>query len=208
MSISDSPFASLKDLKKDLIKQEKQKVLVQKQKAMQKKQHDEFASMMAELGVRPLQATKRVEHKKKVQPKVISQPIVRKVSFQALSDEMESSHWHDWDDGRTHYRPGCSIDLVRKLSRIQMPIQAHLDLHGLTVEEARATFCVFIDEVSPRNYTLVRIITGQGYGSRSGRSVLRLTVPRWLKQHNNVLAFSWATERWGGNGSLIVLLGP
>ena len=206
--MSDSPFAALQGLKKSLVKKEKEKILVKKQEKLQQAQHEEFSSMMAALGVQPLQASPRVEHRKKVQPKVFAQPVVREVSFQALSDEMESSHWHDWDDGRTHYRPGCSIDLVRKLSRIQMPIQAHLDLHGWTVEEARNTFSVFIDEVSPRSYTLVRIVTGQGYGSRSGRSVLRLTVPRWLKQHHNVLAFSWATERWGGNGALIVLLGP
>jgi DNA-nicking Smr family endonuclease len=93
-----------------------------------------------------------------------------------------------------------------RLKRGQHPIEARLDLHGLTQEEAHRRLNVFLAEAQVRGHRCVLVITGRGV-VRGG--VLRRMVPRWLAEPPNrdrVLSYSPARVQHGGEGALYLLV--
>ncbi len=109
-----------------------------------------------------------------------------------------------------HLEIGKSTGLDRatfeKLKRGQMAIEAQLDLHGQTQDEAHRDLSAFIARAQAQGKRLALVITGKG---REGKGVLRESVPRWLNEpalRGRVLALSPAQPRDGGSGALYVLL--
>ncbi|WP_119460525.1 Smr/MutS family protein [Rhodospirillaceae bacterium SYSU D60014] len=97
---------------------------------------------------------------------------------------------------------------AERLSRGRLPIEARLDLHGMTQAEAHARLNAFIARAVAANKRCVLVITGKGL-YREGLGVLREAVPRWLNESPNrehLLAFDYAQQRDGGLGALYVLL--
>lgn len=123
-----------------------------------------------------------------------------------LSDELDPADFIETSDGLTWRRPYVPESLVRKLHRGGWAVEAHVDLHGLFVDEAREEVDGFIREARIRGMRCLRIIHGQGYGSDSGRGILKTLVRRWLKQIPEVMAFVQAPPKTGDGGALIVLL--
>ncbi len=103
-------------------------------------------------------------------------------------------------------RPGVQQRIFRKLRRGDYSIQAELDLHGCTVEQAREKLAVFLQDVRKHHGLCVRIIHGKGRGSPNRLPVLKYHVAHWLRQHRAVLAFSTARRNDGGTGAVYVLL--
>lgn len=106
--------------------------------------------------------------------------------------------------------PTGPIDLDRrswlKLRRGLYPIDARVDLHGLTQAEAHARLADFLAAAQLRGNRCVLVITGRGL-RRGG--TLRMMTPRWLVDPPNserVLAYTEAQLRHGGEGALYVLL--
>jgi DNA-nicking Smr family endonuclease len=96
---------------------------------------------------------------------------------------------------------------AQRLKRGQMPIEARLDLHGMTQDEAHRALDRFIREMYDAGRRAVLIITGKG--TREGVGVLRQAVPRWLAEarcRSYVLATEEARPQHGGAGALYVLL--
>lgn len=100
-------------------------------------------------------------------------------------------------------RNGIQHTVLRKLRRGQFSIGAELDLHGMTVREARQALSEFLRTTPHR---CVRIIHGKGHGSYQKQPVLKGKVNNWLQQRNEVLAFCSALPFDGGTGALYVLL--
>jgi DNA-nicking Smr family endonuclease len=101
-------------------------------------------------------------------------------------------------------KPGTGIDRrsAQRLQRGQMPIEARLDLHGMTQAEAHDALARFIARCYAAGMRAVLVITG-----KSG--VLHGAVPRWLEEGNNrarILASSRAQAQHGGAGALYLLL--
>jgi DNA-nicking Smr family endonuclease len=95
-----------------------------------------------------------------------------------------------------------------RLKRGQLPIEAKLDLHGMTQDEAHRALASFIAGQQAAGKRCVIVITGKG-NTRGGAGVLREAVPRWLNEPANrprILAFSHAQPKHGGTGALYVLL--
>ena len=93
-----------------------------------------------------------------------------------------------------------------RLRRGRLPIEATLDLHGLTQRAAFDRLCDFIAGAESAGKRCVLVITGKGLSSGG---VLRDQVPRWLNLAPNrarVLAFDYARQHHGGAGALYVLL--
>ena len=106
--------------------------------------------------------------------------------------------------------PSRPVDLDRrswrKLRRGQYPIDARLDLHGLTQAEAHAHLASFLAAASARGNRCVLVITGRGL--RHG-GTLRTMTPRWLEEgrlRGLVLSYAQARLEHGGDGALYVLL--
>lgn len=76
-----------------------------------------------------------------------------------------------------------------------------VDLHGCTVEEARAAVLQIIQIAKQENQNVLKIVHGKGPDA-----ILKTYVNGWLRQHRDVLAFSSAPEKQGGTGAVLVLL--
>jgi DNA-nicking Smr family endonuclease len=105
--------------------------------------------------------------------------------------------------------PGAGLDRrsAQRLKRGQVPIEARLDLHGLTQDEAHGALLRFIARAHDAGQRAVLVITGKG--AREGEGVLRRAAPRWLQEpacRAFVLAVEEAQGRHGGAGALYVLL--
>lgn len=76
-----------------------------------------------------------------------------------------------------------------------------VDLHGCTVEQARAAVLQVLQIAKDENQNVVKIVHGKG-----PEAILKTYVNGWLRQHRDVLAFVSAPENQGGTGAVLVLL--
>jgi DNA-nicking Smr family endonuclease len=98
--------------------------------------------------------------------------------------------------------------LAERFRRGQLPIEATLDLHGLTQGEAHDRLAGFIAVAASAGRRCVLVITGKGMWREDG-GILREMVPRWLNEaptRGRVLALATAQPRHGGAGALYLLL--
>jgi DNA-nicking Smr family endonuclease len=96
---------------------------------------------------------------------------------------------------------------AERLKRGQLPVEARLDLHGHSQDQAHAALDHFLRDSQARGLRCVLVITGKGTTKETG-GVLRAQVPRWLNEPANrarVLAFDYA-HKHGGLGALYVML--
>lgn len=140
----------------------------------------------------PARAIKRLEDEKQVIKDMMSDPI-------AL-DEIETG------EELLFSRPGVQSGIMRKLRRGQLSIEAELDLHRMTANEARQAIAGFLPQMRQAGKRCVRIIHGKGYGSFNKLPVLKIKLNHWLRQRDEVLAFCSARSIDGGTGALYVLL--
>jgi DNA-nicking Smr family endonuclease len=103
-------------------------------------------------------------------------------------------------------RAGVPATDYRRLKRGRYSIRAELDLHGLTAVEAREALHAFLVECRQSGVGVVRVIHGKGLGSGPKGPVLKRRVGRWLRVHDEVLAYCSARPVDGGSGALYVLL--
>jgi DNA-nicking Smr family endonuclease len=100
----------------------------------------------------------------------------------------------------------------QRLARGVVPIDARLDLHGKTQDEAYAALVHFLRRAQSEGARFVLVITGKGSGARDDRSergVLKRQVPLWLRLPQlraQVSAFEQAHLGHGGEGALYVRL--
>lgn len=109
-------------------------------------------------------------------------------------------------DESSYLKAGYGPDLLKGLRAGKWPIQATLDLHGSTLDEARGRLDQFLTSCVQHNVKCVRIIHGKGHGSQNGESVLKDTARRWLAQIEFVLAYTECSEQNGGSGAVQALL--
>jgi DNA-nicking Smr family endonuclease len=106
----------------------------------------------------------------------------------------------------SHRRPGVRDQVLRRLRRGLIPIEAQLDLHGVTQSVARSLTVQFIDSARAGGLRCVRIIHGKGMRSGSRGAILKSALNGWLRRHPDVLAFTSARPIDGGAGAAYVLL--
>lgn len=97
---------------------------------------------------------------------------------------------------------------AERLRRGRLTVEARLDLHGYTQDQAHGALDHFLGEAQARGLRCVLVITGKGTTTEAG-GVLRSQVPRWLNEPGNrarVLAFDYAQPKHGGLGALYVLM--
>lgn len=95
-----------------------------------------------------------------------------------------------------------------KVRKGRMGIDGRVDLHGMTQSEAHNALIGFIRRSHAAGRRMVLVITGKGQMPR-GEGVLRLSVPRWLREAEVgrlVLSVHQAQPQHGGGGAYYVLL--
>jgi DNA-nicking Smr family endonuclease len=103
-------------------------------------------------------------------------------------------------------RDGVPSGVLRKLRRGHYRVQAEIDLHGLTVPEAKEALRTFLAHALERRIRCVRIIHGKGLRSGHRGPVLKGAVSSVLRRVGPVLAYVSARQVDGGTGALYVLL--
>lgn len=111
-----------------------------------------------------------------------------------------------------------------KLRKGQMPVEAKLDLHGMTQESAHASVVRFIAAQHAAGARCVLIVTGKGgraadpyqrkavpgrFTFSPGRGILKEALPRWLNEPRlraHIIAVQPASRSHGGEGAVYVLL--
>jgi DNA-nicking Smr family endonuclease len=104
-------------------------------------------------------------------------------------------------------RPGIQHGVFRKLRQGSYPVDAVLDLHQLTVEQARNEVYRFIHDCMALDVRSALINHGKG-GRDPDRpaALLKSYVAKWLPQFSQVMAFHSAQGFHGGTGAVYVLL--
>jgi DNA-nicking Smr family endonuclease len=124
---------------------------------------------------------------------------------------VEGGRFEVEDDGRRveGRRAGTSAELLRKLRRGLVPIDARLDMHGMRSEEARDGLERFLGDKRSRGERCVLVVHGKGDHSPGRTGVLRGEIAAWLSQGGasvHVEAFATAQPEDGGEGAVYVLL--
>ena len=158
--------------------------------------------------VTPLPQSNRA-HAAKPRPGPVAKQRVRnerEVLNESLSDSDPWELGFEAGDELNFLRPGLASDTLRKLRRGYWKTQSEIDLHGLTVAEARPVVIEFLNNCWHDGLRCVRIIHGKGLGSKNGEPVLKRKVSSWLMQREEILAFCQARRTEGGGGAAVVLL--
>lgn len=99
-------------------------------------------------------------------------------------------------------------DITERLHGGDFSVQDHVDLHGMTMEEAEKELEVFFSAATTRGLRMVLIIHGRGKSSPA-KPVLKSMVREWLTTGSYrtwVIAFASARLCDGGAGATYVLL--
>jgi DNA-nicking Smr family endonuclease len=166
---------------------------------------DEFRRAMQ--GTRRLQADERVPaEKRKPKPKArFSRADEKRVLAESLEDDIDTIE-HGYGAALRFHRQHVGKRTLRKLQRGGYSVQAEIDLHGMTLEEAKPALTDFINYSASQGKLCVRVVHGKGLGSGNRGPVLKNAVNRWLRKWDCVLAFVSTRQVDGGTGAVYVLL--
>jgi DNA-nicking Smr family endonuclease len=168
----------------------------------QDKADDERLLREAFKDVRPLEESRREPYRRRLPP--------RPLNLTMEDEEEERDHYseHEIETGEflEFARPGVQLRLMHDLRRGYLEIGAELDLHGLTVRYAREELNRFLAACHERGIRCARLIHGKGYSSERRQPVLKQKLNLWLRQRDDVLAFTSAPRHDGGTGAAYVLL--
>lgn len=113
---------------------------------------------------------------------------------------------------RLPLEPGVSRDMdhhtADRLRRGRVPIDARIDLHGMTQAEAHEALVGMVPHCRNQGRRCLLVITGKG-AMTPGGGVLRREAPRWLAEPATarlIVAIQPAHSKDGGDGALYVLL--
>lgn len=158
-------------------------------------------------GTKPLKSADRVAAEpKKPKPKArfsrADEKAVLDESLDVDIDDLEESS----GAALRFRRASVGRTTMRMLTRGSYAIQAEIDLHGMTLAEAKPRLEKFLQRCASNNKLCIRIVHGKGLGSGDRGPVLKKGVDRWLRRWDSVLAFVSARQVDGGTGAVYVLL--
>ena len=158
-------------------------------------------------GTRPLRGDERVPaEQRKPKPKArFSRADEKQVLAESLEDDIDTIE-HGYGAALRFHRQHVGKRTMRKLQRGGYSVQAEIDLHGMTLEEARPALSDFINYSASQGKLCVRVVHGKGLGSGNRGPVLKNAVNRWLRKWDCVLAFVSTRQVDGGTGAVYVLL--
>lgn len=109
------------------------------------------------------------------------------------------------DDIIEFKRDGVQDGVYKKLRLAKYPIQARLDLHKRTLEQARDEVVTFLKQCMRLDIRTVVIVHGKGERSNPP-ALMKSFVAQWLMQIKEVQCVHSAQRFHGGTGAVYVLL--
>jgi len=105
--------------------------------------------------------------------------------------------------------PGLDRAILRRLRRGDFSVQGHIDLHGMTRDEAKRAVDEFLKKARVAGKRCVLLVHGRGLHSKDQVPILKDALRSWLataRFGRHVLAFATARPTDGGAGAIYVLL--
>jgi len=110
------------------------------------------------------------------------------------------------NDVLEYKQDGIQHGVYKKLRMGRYPVEARLDLHRMTVEEARREVFRFINDCMKYDLRTVIILHGKGDRNPDKKALLKSHLAKWLPDMEDVMAFHSAQKHHGGTGAVYVLL--
>ncbi len=126
--------------------------------------------------------------------------------MESLLAELSENDLLETGEHLSYTSDGVQKGVLRKLKNGQYSVQGEIDLHGLTLKQARHELSEFLSYAIDNRRLCVRIIHGKGRKQADKQPRLKPAVNAWLQSHKSVLAFCSAREMEGGTGAVVVLL--
>ena len=129
----------------------------------------------------------------------LSELVTHSSKFESTGPEAEHEGWVSGFDQR----------VIRKLRAGDFKVEASIDLHGKSSDDARSSIARFISASRVAGHRVVLVITGRGLHSENQSSTLRANLGRWINEsaiQRHVLAYCQARPHEGGDGAFYVLL--
>jgi DNA-nicking Smr family endonuclease len=103
-------------------------------------------------------------------------------------------------------RPGIQHGVYKNLRLGKYSVDAQLDLHRMTVDQARQALAQFISDCLSHNIRCALINHGKGESRQPHPALLKSCIAHWLPQLDSVMAFHSAQRQHGGTGATYVLI--
>jgi DNA-nicking Smr family endonuclease len=170
---------------------------------------DDFLKAMGD--VKPIQQERRVTLKKD-SLNSDSARARRKAAMEEVAQELNElsggdDHIEPLDPNAIleFQRPGVQHGVYRNLRLGKYAIDARLDLHHHTIDQARTAVRAFVRDCIQHDIRCALITHGKGEG-RKQPALLKSCVAHWLPQLEDVLAFHSAQKQHGGGGATYIML--
>lgn len=171
--------------------------------------HDDMELFQQLLGdVKPLkQDTAALSHRDKATPAQLA----RQAAATTLSEQdpdylsLDNAPMLKPDDHFEFKRSGVQDGVYRKVRLGKYPIQARLDLHRRTLEQARDEIIAFFKQCTRLDIRSVVIIHGKGERSNPP-ALMKSYVSYWMTQIEDIQCAHTAQRHHGGSGALYVML--
>lgn len=156
----------------------------------------DFAAAMKKAGVKPLGDETRAQHRKVRRP-IPVQTIAdnKRVLEESMSDDLDSIEFLESEDGKSFRRPGIGPDVPRDLRRGRWSVRAQIDLHGMTVDDARSAVAEFLKNARKQELFACASFTAKA----TGRPVASACCARWCAAGSSSATKWW---RFANRGKL------
>lgn len=103
-------------------------------------------------------------------------------------------------------KPAQDVDAatLRRLTRGQMPIEAEIDLHSMTLPQAYDALRRFLATSYASGLRCVLVI--HGHGVMSGQAKIKQSLPAWLNEWPEMVLTQAMAVHHGGRGASYILL--
>ncbi len=155
--------------------------------------------------VRPINNDK-VHLREQDKPKPVPKPVVNNIEEHLIATDACEIETVSPEDTLYFTVPGLQKNVLKKLRKGHFGLDAEIDLHGLTSQEAKKQLLNFLHRCVIEGCRCVHIVHGKGYRSTDNYPILKNNLNLWLRQHKDVLAFCSAAPKDGGAGAVLVLL--
>ena len=157
-------------------------------------------------GVRPLRAHPPPPRQPKVRPRARFTRADRDAVLRESLDPQGADPEQLTGEALAFHRPPIAAAVLRRLRRGDYRVQREIDLHGMTVAEAKLALREFLVSALEQRVRCVRIVHGKGLRSGHRGPVLKAAVNSVLRRTGAVLAYVSARPVDGGTGAVYVLL--
>ena len=174
-------------------------------------EHEDDLFLQEMQGVKPLQTKEKVDLRKGDINKASAN--ARRVAATTEAEDKDPNHLRASEVERVgphdvlgFKRPGIQDGVYRKLRLGKYEIEARLDPHRRTVEDARREVFRFVHDCMAHDIRCILILPGKGDRNIKDPAVLKSYLVHWLEEMMEVQAFHTAQQHHGGSGAFYVLL--